>query len=146
MSGFFWSIIASNIPSGAKSLSTSSRASPLVSGKNRYCGNNVSYMLGRSCLQHYAELTMIGTQVALRTAKMMYVLQPMLRIAGGVMYTMMKLQIQFAAVLMELPFWRALRGNISEGYTYSAKVSRQRCVSDITSSCNVPRQWPGSRL
>lgn len=50
------------------------------------------------------KLTMIGTQVAFNTAKMMYVLQPMLRIAGGVMYTMMKLQIQLAAVLMELPF------------------------------------------
>jgi hypothetical protein len=62
-------------------------------------------------------LTIMGTQVAFNTAKMMYVFQPMLRIAGGVMYTMMKLQIQLAAVLMELPFWRALRGKISEGYT-----------------------------
>jgi len=62
---------------------------------------------------------MIGTQSELSTAKMMYVLQPMLRIAGGVMYTIMKLQIQLEAVDMELPFWRALRGSISLGYTHT---------------------------
>jgi hypothetical protein len=46
---------------------------------------------------------MIGTQVAFRTAKMIYVFQRMLRIAGGVMYTIMKLQIQLAAVLIDEP-------------------------------------------
>lgn len=29
----------------------------------------------------------------------------------------MKLQIQFAAVDIDEPFWRALRGKISDGYT-----------------------------
>jgi len=74
---------------------------------------------------------MIGTQVAFKTAKMIYVLQPILRIAGGVMYTIMKLQIQLAAVDIDEPFWRALRGKISEGYTYREGGS-QHCVSDIT--------------
>lgn len=67
----------------------------------------------------------MGTQVAFKTAKIIYVRQPMLRIAGGVMYTMMKLHIQFAAVDMEEPFWRALRGRISDGYTCNAKCSSQ---------------------
>jgi hypothetical protein len=60
-------------------------------------------------------LTMIGTQTALSTPKIMYVLQPIFLIAGGVMYTIMKLQIQFAAVEIDEPFWRALRGKISDG-------------------------------
>jgi hypothetical protein len=60
-------------------------------------------------------LTMIGTQTALSTPKIMYVFQPIFLIAGGVMYTIMKLQIQFAAVEMDEPFWRALRGKISDG-------------------------------
>ena len=34
---------------------------------------------------------------------------------------MMKLHIQLAAVDIELPFWRALSGRISEGYTCRAK-------------------------
>jgi hypothetical protein len=46
---------------------------------------------------------------------MIYVLQPIFLIAGGVMYTMMKLQIQLAAVEIDEPFWRALRGKISDG-------------------------------
>jgi hypothetical protein len=58
---------------------------------------------------------MIGTQTALSTPKMIYVLQPIFLIAGGVMYTMMKLQIQLAAVEIDEPFWRALRGKISDG-------------------------------
>ena len=46
---------------------------------------------------------MMGTHVAFSTAKMIYVFQPRFLIAGGVMYTMMKLQIQFDAVEMEEP-------------------------------------------
>jgi hypothetical protein len=77
--------------------------------------NTVSSIAPTTCTQTREGLTMIGTQTALSTPKMMYVLQPIFLIAGGVMYTMMKLQIQFAAVEIEEPFCRALRGKISDG-------------------------------
>lgn len=47
--------------------------------------NTVSNLLAKSHLRLNGELTIIGTQVAFNTAKIIYVLQPILRIAGGVM-------------------------------------------------------------
>ena len=44
-----------------------------------------------------------GADSPFRTAKMMYVLQPMFLIAGGVMYTIRKLQIQLEAVEIDEP-------------------------------------------
>ena len=64
-------------------------------------------------------LTLIGTQVAFKTAKMIYVLHPMFVIAGGVIYTIRKLQIQLALVEILLPRWRSLSGRISDGYTHT---------------------------
>jgi hypothetical protein len=100
-----------------------------------------------------AKLTMIGTQVAFNTAKMIYVFQPILRIAGGVIYTMIKLQIQLAAVDMELPFCLALSGRISEGYTYRAKriQNQYSCLqTSLRVGCtlrlrDLPRRWLGNR-
>ena len=134
-SGTFESMTASISPSGAKSLSTSSRArpvmriksvymlrlcrasssSPFVSGKNRYYKVLSAMSTSGIFFRRWKRLTMIGTQTVLSTPKMMYVFHPIFLIAGGVMYTIMKLQIQFAAVEMDEPFWRALRGRISEG-------------------------------
>jgi hypothetical protein len=59
---------------------------------------------------------MMGTQTALRMAKMMYVFQPMFWMAGGVIWTMRKLQIQLLAVETEEPRWRRRRGRISDLY------------------------------
>jgi hypothetical protein len=75
----------------------------------------VSFMAFDTHTSNGRILTIIGTQTALSTPKIMYVLQPIFLIAGGVMYTIMKLQIQLAAVEIDEPFWRALRGRISDG-------------------------------
>jgi hypothetical protein len=75
----------------------------------------VSFLPTRKYTPIREVLTMIGTQTAFSTPKIMYVLQPIFLIAGGVMYTIMKLQIQLAAVEIDEPFWRALRGRISDG-------------------------------
>ena len=91
---------------------------------------------------------MMGTQVAFKTAKMIYVRQPILRMAGGVIYTMVKLHTQLAAVDIAEPCWRALSGSISDGYTCKAKVSSQYSSQKslrVALLDHSPRLWLGNR-
>ena len=50
-----------------------------------YCEQSLVFLVAK-----FEAPTIIGTHVAFRTAKMMYVLYPMFCIAGGVMYTIRK--------------------------------------------------------
>jgi hypothetical protein len=69
----------------------------VVSGKNRYT---------------------TGAITALVQKKRMYVLQPILATATGVISTTMKLQIQKAADAQAAPFWRIRRVQTSGAYSH----------------------------
>lgn len=86
---------------------------------------------------------MMGTQVALSAAKMMYVLQPMLWIAGGVMYTMMNYMLEISTVHSNLKR-RSLRCRSS------SQPLRSKSPSVLLSMAESPKGRPiqllGSRL